>query len=290
LVRQGFAAFSQDDNAQAMNKTRSTVSARGGKSPAAGAGQVQSLSRALMLMQRLADSDMGLNLSEIAGSVGLPMSTAHRLLNSMRLSGFVDYDEQQALWSIGVNAFIVGNAYLKKRDFVVQSRPYMKQLVATTGETCNLAILEGDSHVFVAQVECTEVMRMVVQLGSRGAVHASGVGKSLLSALPEKEAMAIIKRTGLKAYTPNTIKSPSAFARELGLIRRRGYAIDDEEQTAGLRCVASNIYDEYGEAVGAISISGPAVRVTNDRIPQLSAAVMEAVDRITHAIGGRRPG
>lgn len=271
-----------------MNKSKSAIAARGGKTQTGG-GQVQSLTRALTLLQRLSEADMGLTLSEIAGSVGLPVSTVHRLLNSMRQAEFVDYDEQQSLWSIGVNAFIIGNAYLKKRDFVAQARPFMKQLVAKTGETCNLAILEGDSHVFVAQVECTEVMRMVVQLGSRGAVHASGVGKMLLSALPEKDAMDIIRRTGLRAYTANTITSPSAFAKELALIRQRGYAIDDEEQTIGLRCVAANIYNEYGEAVAAISISGPAVRITNDRIPELSAAVMGTVNQITHAIGGRKP-
>lgn len=272
-----------------MNKPTSAVSVRGGKSSASGGGQVQSLARALLLLQRLSEADIGLNLSEIAGSVGLPVSTVHRLLNSMRQENFVDYDEQQSLWSIGVNAFIVGNGYLKKRDFVAQSRIFMKQLVAKTNETCNMAILEGDSHVFVAQVECTEVMRMVVQLGSRGAVHASGVGKMLLSALPETEAMDIIRRTGLPAYTANTIISPSAFAKELSLIRQRGYAIDDEEQTVGLRCIAANIYDEYGEAVAAISISGPAVRITDERIPELSAAVMDVVNQITHAIGGRKP-
>ena len=271
-----------------MVKPSSAVASRGGKGQASG-GQVQSLTRALTLLQRLSESDIGLNLSEIAGSVGLPVSTVHRLLNSMRQANFVDYDEQQSLWSVGVNAFIVGNAYLNKRDFVVQARPFMKQLVAKTGETCNLAILEGDSHVFVAQVECTEVMRMVIQLGSRGAIHASGVGKMLLSALPEKDAMEIIQRTGLPALTAKTITSPSAFAQELSLIRQRGYSIDDEEQTIGLRCVAANIYDEYGEAVCAISISGPSVRITNERIPELSAAVMDTVSQIIHAIGGRKP-
>ncbi|MCU7939875.1 MAG: helix-turn-helix domain-containing protein [gamma proteobacterium symbiont of Bathyaustriella thionipta] len=264
-------------------------SSTGSKKQLSSGGQVQSLNRALILMQWLSKASMGLNLSEISGSVGLPVSTVHRLLNSLRQSGFVDYDEQQALWSIGVNAFIVGNAYLNKRDFVSQSRPYMKQLVTLTGETSNMAILEGDSHIFVAQVECSEVMRMVVRLGSRGAVHASGVGKALLSALPEKEVMAIIQRTGLPVLTPKTITSPKAFSNELELIRQRGYAIDDEEQTLGLRCIAANIYDENSEAIGAVSISGPAVRITNERISELSAVLMDIVNQITYSIGGSKP-
>ncbi|NVK43086.1 MAG: helix-turn-helix domain-containing protein [Oceanospirillaceae bacterium] len=259
------------------------------KTASSGAGQVQSLTRALTLLQRLATSDIGLNLTELSGGVGLAPSTAHRLLNSMRQLDFVDYDEQSGLWSVGVTAFSVGSAYLKKRDFVAQARPYMKQLVAETGETSNLAVLEGVQHVFVGQVECTEVMRMVVQIGSRGALHAAGVGKALLSALDDDAVMAIIQRTGLEAMTPNTITSPSAFLEELGRIRDQGYSVDNEEQTSGLRCVAANIYDENAEAIAAVSISGPSVRVKSDRIPVYSAAVIRAADGITRAIGGHRP-
>lgn len=259
------------------------------KTTAVPGAQVQSLTRALTLLQRLATSDIGLNLTELSGGVGLAPSTAHRLLNSMRQLDFVDYDEQRGLWSVGVTAFAVGSAYLKKRDFVAQARPFMKQLVAETGETSNLAVLEGDQHVFVGQVECTEVMRMVVQIGSRGALHAAGVGKALLSALDDAEVKAILQRTGLAPMTDRTITSPAALLEELARIRAQGYSVDDEEQVSGLRCVAANIYDENGEAIAAVSISGPSVRVQADRIPHYSAAVMKAADLITRAIGGSRP-
>ena len=269
-----------------MRKSSLQISEASKSSPPS---QVQSLSRALMLMQRLAGTEMGMNLTEVSGSLGLAPSTAHRLLNSLRHHHFVDYDEHQGLWSIGVNAFIVGNAYLKKRDFVAQARPYMKELVSRTGETSNLAIIEGESHIYVAQVECTEVMRMVVQLGSRGQIHAAAVGKALLAALPEKEALAIVQRSGMQSLTQKTITTPSDFAEELSNIRHQGYAVDDEEQTMGLRCIAANIFDEYAEAVAAVSISGPTVRITNERVPELSAAVIDTVNQITHAIGGRKP-
>src|SRR5699024_587892 len=122
--------------------------------------QVQSLSRALLLLECLADSDIGLTLTEVAASLSLAPSTTHRLLNSLRSHEFVDVDE--GLLSIGVNAFAIGNAYLKKRDVVAQSRPFMKRLVAETGETSNLAILEQDRVVYVGQVESPQTMRMVV--------------------------------------------------------------------------------------------------------------------------------
>lgn len=249
--------------------------------------QVQSLSRALLLLECLADSDIGLSLTEVAASLSLAPSTTHRLLNSLRSHEFVDVDE--GLWSIGVNAFAIGNAYLKKRDVVAQSRPFMKRLVAETGETSNLAILEQDRVVYVGQVESPQTMRMVVSLGSSSPLHASGVGKALLAVLPLPEAMALIQDTDLVAYTPNTLTEPTRLEQELQLIKQQGYSLDDEEQFEGLRCIAANIYNEYGEAVAAISISGPAVRVKRERLPQLSELVMAAAGEVTQAMGGKAP-
>lgn len=251
--------------------------------------QVQSLSRALLLLECLAASDMGMSLTEVATSLGLAPSTAHRLLNSLRSHDFVDVDDTQGLWSIGVNAFAVGNAYLKKRDVIAQSRPFMKRLVADTGETSNLAILERDRVVYVGQVESPQTMRMVVSLGSSSPLHASGVGKALLSVVPAKEAMALIKQTNMLAFTEHTITNADQFATELQHIQQQGYSLDDEEQFEGLRCIAANIYNEYGEAVAAISISGPAVRVKRERLEKLSRLVMDAAQEATDAIGGKRP-
>lgn len=249
-------------------------------------GSVQSLSRAFALLSRLGESGAGQTLSDLAGGAGLAPSTAHRLLSSMRHEGFVDFDEQAGLWSIGLRAFAVGNGYLKKRDFIAQSRPFMRQLVAETGETSNLGVLVGDHHVFLSQVECAQMMRMVAQLGRPGPVHAAGVGKSLLSALPQREVAAILRRTGLKALTKHTLTTPSALIAELEKIRLQGYALDNEEQALGLRCIAANIYDEHGEAIAAVSLSGPAVRVTMESLAPLSAAVIRTAAEITEAIGG----
>lgn len=250
---------------------------------------MKSLTRALNLLQRLAESDQGLNLTDLSVSLGLAASTTHRLLNSLGQLGFVEADEQSGQWHIGLQAFIVGNAYLKKRDFVVIARRHMKDLMEVTGETANLAVLEGNSHVFIGQVECKEVMRMVVQLGSRGAPYASGVGKALLSALSEQQVLEIVSSAGMTKFTSNTITSPGDLSKELALIRRQGYAIDNEEQSEGLRCIAANIFDQYGEALAAISISGPVARVRNERLPVLSAEVMKTADLVTRAIGGKKP-
>ena len=230
-----------------------------------------------------------MSLAELSTESGLANSTTHRLLVSMKHLDYVEYDSGLGLWSVGVKAFSVGNAYLRKRDFITQARPYMRELVAETGETSNIAVLKGDKHVFVGQIECSEVMRMVVQIGSEGHLHAAGVGKALLSALPEDEVRAIAKRTGLVKLSDKTITNITGLLKELKKIRNNGYSFDDEEQSTGLRCIASNIHNEYGEAIAAVSISGPVVRLTDDRIERLASTVKQKAVAITHVIGGNPP-
>jgi len=249
---------------------------------------VQSLSRAFALLEQLGASDLGLTLTDVSARVGLAPSTVHRLLNSLKDMGYVECDNDTNIWSVGVQCFAVGNAFLRKRDFAVRARPFMKELVAQTGETANLAIRDKSEVVYVGQVESKEVMRMAVQIGSRGTIYATGVGKSLLSALPEKEVHAILKGVKLKPFTRRTCATKAALFQALEITQSRGYALDDEEQSEGLRCIASNIYDHYGEAVAALSISGPAVRVTRERLPELSAYIIESAGKITRAIGGRQ--
>jgi IclR family transcriptional regulator, acetate operon repressor len=260
-----------------------------GRPSSNGQSQVQSLTRALSLLECLSNTEKGLNLSDVSGSLGLAPSTTHRLLSTMLQMGFVEFDEDQGLWYVGVRAFSVGNAYLKKRDFVAQSRPFMKKLMLISGETCNLGIMKQETVIFVAQVECLEVMRMVVQLGSRGPLHATGVGKAMLATLPHKEVMSLIQKNGLPRLTENTITTPKLFLDDLKKTKEQGYAVDDEEQSLGLRCIASCIYDERSEPIAAVSISGPTVRITKKRLPALSRHVIDIADEITMAIGGVKP-
>ncbi|MCL6416677.1 IclR family transcriptional regulator [Aestuariirhabdus sp. Z084] len=260
------------------------------KSPAAArVGQVQSLSRAFQLLMRLSEGELGFTLSELANQEQLPPSTVHRLLNSMRELGFAELDESKGLWSVGINAFRCGNAYLKKRDFITQARSVMKRLVAATGETSNLGVLQQGQVVFVGQVECSAMMRMAVPVGNSGPIHASGVGKALLSALPMKEALALLAEQGMPELTAQTLRNTEQFSDELRAIRLRGYAIDDQEQAEGLICIAANIYDEFGMALAAVSISGPTVRVQPSRLEAVGAQVVAAADEITDLIGGCRP-
>jgi len=254
-----------------------------------GTGQVQSLARGLTILRSLAEDQDGVVLTDLAQRVGLPVSTTHRLLNSLKAMGFVRQDEQTGRWMIGVECFSVGNAFLYNRDFISVSRPYMRRLMEESGETANLSVLDDGEAVLLSQVECHEMMRMLARLGGRAPLHASAVGKALLAALPEKEVSTILHRRGLPRVTPTTIDTPAKLFTDLEQIRGRGFAIDDEEHAIGLRCVAATIHDEYGEPLAAISLSGPRARVSTERITGLGTLVLDATVHITAALGGRLP-
>jgi IclR family acetate operon transcriptional repressor len=221
--------------------------------------------------------------------VGLAASTTHRLLNTLEQHGFAALDADRGVWFVGVKAFTVGNAFLADRDVVSIARPFMRKLMEQSGESVNLALLDEGQVVFVSQVQCREMMRMLVRLGGRAPVHASGAGKALLAALSESQSRAVVARHGLKRFTDNTIDDAAALARDLEAIRRHGFSYDDEEHAVGLRCVAATVHDEHGEPVAAISLSGPRARMTDERIARLGGMVLQAAESITRAMGGRTP-
>ena len=269
--------------------TRNRRGPRAGK-PRANAGQSQSLSRGLALLEQLAGAERGLTLSDLAVRVGLAPSTTHRLLGTLENQGFVQLDEELGQWGIGARAFIVGSAFLNNRDLTALARPFMHQLMEESGETVNLAVLDHSDAVFVSQVECREMMRMVAKLGSRAPLHASGVGKALLAALPSASLQRLLPEIPLTRFTGNTLTTRAALDEALAAIRQRGYAVDDEEHAVGLRCLAATLHDEYTEPLGAISISGPLARVPAGRVAELGVQVTRTAAAITAALGGRLPG
>jgi IclR family acetate operon transcriptional repressor len=257
--------------------------------PGAPTGQVQSLTRGLSILDALAKSGSGLTLTDIAQRVQLPPSTTHRLLSTLEKMGYIHQAGELGLWYVGLQAFTVGTTFLANRDFVAESHAYMHRLMEQAGETANLAILDGTEAVFVAQVQCHEMMRTLVALGSRVPLHASGVGKAIFATLADEQIDAIVKVKGLPRITATTITSPEILWGSLRVIRQRGWSFDDEEHLVGTRCVASPIYDEHAESLGAISLAGPVSRLPDARIKQLGPIVAHIAEDITRKLGGRWP-
>ena len=257
--------------------------------PGAITGQVQSLTRGLSILEALGKAEGGLTLTDIAHRVELAPSTAHRLLATLEKMGYVYQAGDLGLWYVGLQAFAVGTTFLSNRDFVAQSHPYMRRLMEQSGETANLGILDGTEAVFIDQVQCREMMRTIVKLGSRVPLHASGVGKAIFASLPDEQIDAILKVKGLPRITEHTITSPETMWASVRVIRQRGWSFDDEEHAVGTRCVASPIYDEHAEALGAISLAGPSSRLPDARIKQLGPLVAHTAEEITRKLGGRWP-
>ena len=271
---------------------RFTTPPRRGRTPSkpgAITAQVQSLTRGLSILEALARAEAGVSLTDIAQRVQLPPSTTHRLLSTLEKMGYVYQSEELGRWYVGLQAFTVGAGFLANRDFVGQSHVYMRRLMEQSGETANLAILDGTEAVFIAQVQCREMMRILVKLGSRVPLHASGVGKAIFAALPDEQIDAILKVKGLPRITGNTIVAPETMWAALKVIRHRGYSFDDEEHAPGTRCVAATIYDEHAEPLGAISLAGPSSRLPDERIKQLGPIVAHTAEELTRKLGGRWP-
>jgi IclR family acetate operon transcriptional repressor len=254
---------------------------RGG---AEGGGGVQSLERALGLLSTLAGREAA-TLSELARATGLPASSAHRLLSTLQAARYADFDERTNEWSVGVEAFRAGAAFLRRARVTDAARAEMRALVDATGETANVAVPDGGEVVFVSQVETAHPIRAFFGPGARAPMHASGIGKALLSAMPRAQAERRLPRGPLPAYTPATLTDARALFQDLDLAAARGWALDDEERNPGMRCVAAAILDAFGEPVAGLSISGPTARLDAEAIARAGPLVARAARRVSEAIG-----
>ncbi|MET0191942.1 MAG: IclR family transcriptional regulator [Hyphomicrobiaceae bacterium] len=250
-------------------------------------GSVQALDRGLALLGIIAQAD-GLSLTSIAQRAGIAASTAHRILATLKAAGFVQCDDARG-YLIGVKAFKVGSAFLRNRKLVDVGRGVMRDLMSAAGETTNLGIENEGYVVFVSQLESHHPIRAFHRPGARGALHASSLGKAILAALPEKAVTQILHRVGMTKFTERTIVDPQALLAELAQVRKRGWAIDDQERSTGMRCVGAPVFNEHGEVVGALSVSGPTVRVTEERLGELGPMVKRAAADLTERIGGVAP-
>jgi IclR family transcriptional regulator, acetate operon repressor len=252
-------------------------------------GTVQSIIRALSLLELLAEDDEGYRLTDLAERTGLSPSTVHRLLTTMEERRFVQFDASDGMWHVGRQSFSVGAAFVRRRNFVAQALPFLRRLRDDTRETVNLGVADEGEVVILTQVESREIMRAITRAGGRAPVASSGIGKAILATYSDDDLAAIVQRHGLRRMTPKSIIGAGNLRDALKRVRKQGYAVDDEEFAIGMRCIAAAIYDEHGEALAAISASGPATRIPNERLADLGRMVVGTAQEITKAVGGRLP-
>jgi len=269
-----------------MNRSAPRTPMRRPRSRAA-PGSVQSLTRALTLLEILGERPAGCRLKELSSVTGLAPSTAHRLLTTMEEKRFVQFDGAAATWSIGSNCFVAGIGFLRRRHFVAAALPFMHRLSAKLGTSVNLGVLESGELLLLEQVAAFGSKGLLAHPGARLALHASALGKVMLScAEPERRVDAVARCGSFARITARTIVQGSALAEELRTVRVRGFAVDNEETASEKRCVAAPIYDTDGRCIAALSVTETKSRLNDDQLPAVAAAVIAAAAAITTARDG----
>lgn len=245
---------------------------------------VKSADRVLTVLDLLAARGPS-TFSEIVAALGLPNSSAHNLLQTMVRRDYLEFDQDARTYALGLRLWQVAQAYGGNRDLVTIARPLMQQVVDVTGETVQLARLDGVENVYLAIAESPHPMKLVSAVGERLYAHATGLGKALLAALTDDEVRALLTGVPLPAFTPYTITDVDTMITALGEIRARGYATDDEEYVIGCRCVAMTIHDDSGLVVAAMSVSIPTPRHTPAIADRARVTLAAAVDELQRRLG-----
>ncbi|WP_300345541.1 IclR family transcriptional regulator [Nesterenkonia sp.] len=217
---------------------------------------VQSVTRTFEILEHITASEEHLSLSEIAEAVEIPLPTTHRILQALTAMGYVRQVSGRR-YGLGPRFIIMGE--VAGRQLGAAAQPRLAQLAEQLGETANMAILDTDMAMYVAQVPSSRSMRMFTEVGRRVHLHATGVGKAILAQLDDLHVKSIVERAGMPSPTPNSLASLEDLLAELQTTRSRGYALDDNEQEIGVRCLAVAVPQAPNPS--AISVSGPVTRV-----------------------------
>ena len=234
----------------------------GGSKPA---NLVQTIERVSSILDMLRQNPQGISVKNLSEKLSLPTATTHRLLASLLYFGFVSQDQASKKYLLGFKLVDLGNALLNQIDLRTVARPYLFDLAQKANEAVHLVILDHKEALYLDRVESDgnrRGLQMASKVGMRVSAHCSGTGKVLLAALSENELNDFINSKGLPKRTEKTITDSHQLKLHLEMVRNQGYAVDDEEDDLGTRCVAAPIRNEVGHVIAAISISGPTIRIT----------------------------
>lgn len=248
---------------------------------------VQSIERALNILEIMAAVGTPITVTEMAGKVKLKISTVHRLLSTLMHRGYVEQEDDNK-YRLGLKLMEIGNAVIYYFDIRSVARPYLVELMGRCNETVNLAILDGADVVYIDQVESKNliIVKMLAQVGNRGPAYCTSSGKALLAFLPPEKLDETISTLDLVKYTNETITDLNDLRKELKRVREDGYAVDWGEREEHVRCVAAPIFNYENRVVASVSISGPSTRITTYFMKnELVDLIRETAKRISKKMG-----
>jgi DNA-binding IclR family transcriptional regulator len=244
-----------------------------------------STSRLFQIIEFMASSNDWVSVRTMARELHISAATAYRALDSLKSIGYVLQDPHDSRYQLSLKIAWVSAQVLENVQLRQIARPFLQHLTSVTNETTHLAVLEGTEFVYIDKVDNTQAVRMRSRVGQRGQLHCTAAGKSMLAFLPQSEVVPILKRLKFQPVTQNTITDAKKFQEHLAKVRQIGYAVDDEENEVGIRCIGSPIYDHAGRLSGALSISGWTITMTRERVPQLAPELLLTCRHISNALG-----
>ncbi|WP_168735802.1 IclR family transcriptional regulator [Cohnella fermenti] len=245
---------------------------------------VPSLEKALAIIETLAEHDSPLGVSELCKMVGVPKTSAFFILNTLDQHRYIVKNEE-GKYSLGYRFIHLGQSILNKMDIREQAKPFMEELSHDTRFTVHLAVLDQGEALYLEKVESPTFVKFSTYVGQRWPLHVSGVGKALASHLSDRELDRILEEKGLQAKTENTVTSVKEFKSILALARKQGYAVEDEEGEAGIRCIGSSFFSHDGKLTGAISITALRSELPVQDIPLIGEKVRQAASKISQRLG-----
>jgi IclR family transcriptional regulator, KDG regulon repressor len=244
------------------------------------------LTKALDVLDLL-EVEQPITLSEIGRRSGVSKPTAFRILANLEARGYVEREEASGQYRLGIRLVQLGALTTRSLDLRTFARPALERLHRTYDETVNLAVVSERGVVYIDILESAHGLRMAATVGALDDFHSTALGKAALAFSPPETLQSLLSGRRLPRKTPNTIVRQEALARELDETRRRGYAIDEEENELGARCVGAPVFDQAGRVVAAVSVSGPASRLTLQRVPAVAADLLAASREISVRLGYR---
>jgi len=246
------------------------------------------LRKGIQVLDLIARADSPLKFTELVRKSGLPKGTLHRIVATLIDAGFVRIDEREQTYVLGMRLFEMAHIVWDRFDLRGAAEPELERMRDSTHETVRLGILEGQTVIYVDQREAQQPVRLANGVGTRVQCHASATGKAILAHLPPAEQSALLAGLGLQALTPNTIRDVEELRRQLDIAKARGYALSVDEQTPGVSSVAAPILDHAGRPLGAISVTGPSYRLTQNQLHPIGRDLIEAARRIAGYAGEPR--
>jgi len=249
--------------------------------------KIQSVERALSLLELLADAPDGVRLNDISNTLGLNVSTCHHLLGTLMDRNYVAQSGKDRAYFLGNKVLELSRSRMRQFNLADATRGELQELNKRTGETVHLAVLQGDQLVTIAVLDSYHAVRVVsAPSGKADAAHATATGKAILAWLPETEIDRIIDHVGMTQFTEQTITDPEKLFEELRLVRRNGFSMDREEYQPGVICIGAAIRDHAGAVIGAFSCSIPTMRADRKHLNSLQTEVKEVARSISDSLGG----